>query len=295
MITTTKNDLKALILRKFGYPMVKVELTPEHLNDAINKARNEWIKWGVGNSTIETWFTMPLSAGQREYEMPDGCVSVVGYQDAGMTTAGGINTLFTIENFLFMQGYYQGLLMGGNSYHLLSYHIARDFLETVSRYNVSMYHYKYHKYKNILEIAPTPKCGNIVPYYPAKAKCSDPDPEPIMIDSPGFILLHGYFITGSTLSDWNKDIYVGYEDEPATLDLNAGIWDEPIILDLAAAYAKQMLGMIRRKYGNNQAMGNIPIALDGDSLVQEAEREIEILEARLRNEEPAEGYGFIIG
>jgi len=61
----TKIDLAEKIRRRFGYPLVKVELTETQIFDAIDYARNKWIKWATGQSTHEVFFTIPLSGGQN--------------------------------------------------------------------------------------------------------------------------------------------------------------------------------------------------------------------------------------
>ena len=118
------------IKRRLGAPVVKVELDNMQINDAIDYARTKYIKWAIGNATIETWFTLMLSAGESFYDMPANVTEIINYDTR---SAGSIHTLFTMENFLYNQGMYDQLLMKGVSsgYTLVSYHIAKDFLETV--------------------------------------------------------------------------------------------------------------------------------------------------------------------
>jgi hypothetical protein len=96
-IRQSKDDLADLIKRRLGEPVVKVELNTQQIYDAIDYAKQKWIKWGVGNSMVETYFTTLLLAGQKFYDLPIGVVDITSYEDKGRGY--GINTLFTMENF----------------------------------------------------------------------------------------------------------------------------------------------------------------------------------------------------
>jgi len=267
----TKSDLAEKIKRRLGYPVVKVELDTSQIYDAINYSRNKFVRWAVGNATQETYFTIMLSAGQVIYDMPVGVVEIISYEDSGSTT--GINTLFTIDNFFYNQGLYDSLLdSSGTGYTLVSYHIAKDFIETLDRYQVSNYNWKYHRYTNQLEINPAPSTGNNLII------------NGVTYDSPGYILLRSYMIEGSTVSDsWVS----GDSDEY--------IYNSSWILDYATAMCKITLGLIRRKFANFNSIGNNGISMDGDMLVSEGKEELQQLEEDLKLEEIYEGYPIICG
>ena len=150
-----KDELVEKIRRRLGEPMVKVEIDNLQIYDNIDYTRSLYIKWAVGQATQERFITVLLSGGQSMYEMPANTVEVIGYD---IKTTGSIHTLFTIENYLYQMGMYDQILMrgGGDGYTLVSYHIAREFLETIQRYVVDAYHFHYHKHTNMLEISPTP-------------------------------------------------------------------------------------------------------------------------------------------
>lgn len=267
-----KKDLIEKVRRRLGHPVIKVELDYDQMSDAVDYARSKFIKWAVGQAVTETFFTICLSAGQSIYDMPTGTVDVVTYETEG--TNSGINTLFTVENFLNNQGMFDALIWSsGHQYNLISYHIARDFLETLDRYVVDRYNFKYHPYTNQLEIQPPPTSGSSLTLSDGST-----------VDSPGFILIRAYMIEGSTLSSWTLDS--GYEDfyEHST-------W----IFDYATAQCKMMLGRIRSKFASFNSLGNQPIALDGDTLLSEAIAEIERLDETLKTEECYEGYSVIMG
>ena len=259
-MASKKSDLIEKIKRRFGYPTVKVELEAETISDHIDYARTRYIKWAAGNATQEVFFTLMLSAGQTLYDCPANTVEIVNYETR---TAGTIHTLFTMENYLYNAGMYDQILMrgAGYGYTLVSYHIAMDFLDTVKRYVVDAYNYKYHPYTNQIEIQPPPPSGGAL-------SLND-----VVYDSPGFILVRSYVIEGT-----DEDIYT-----------------EPWVLDYATALCKVTLGRIRSKFSNFTSIGNTGIALDGDSLLSEGQTEIEKLDEQLRTEECEEGGWILIG
>lgn len=274
----TKRQLADVIKKRFGWPMVKIELHESQISDAIDKARSEWLKWASGNGIQDKWLTISLSAGVSHYDLPSGVVQVMDYEDFESITAGGINQLFTIENYLYNQGFYQGMF-GGGQWNLVSYHIARDFLETFEKYVTSKYSWKYHKYQNKLEIYPTPEDIQLTPTYAlVKTKM---------------------YVDFEFNSDIN--IYKSYTSPSISganplMDVPSGIFDEMWVQDYAAALCKHTLGMIRRKFSGFTSLGNDGISMDGDTLISEAKDEIIDLTERLRKgEENDDGYGFILG
>ena len=272
----TKQQLALKIKRRLGHPLIKVEIDNMQLSDAIDYARDKFIKWAVGQATQETFFTIALSAGQTVYDLPVGVTEVVAYDDTG-TSYGGINTLFTVDNFLLNQGMYQSLFStAGGGYTMISYHIARDFLDTIKRYTPAKYNYKYHRYQNQIEIQPSPESGNSLSVVQ--------DDVTYTIDSPGFILLRAFMMEGSTNVE-------GWANGSSNNDFYVSDW----IYDYATAEAKEIMGRIRSKFSNFSSIGNVGISLDGDALISEAKEEKRDLEERLKLEETWEGYGIEIG
>lgn len=261
----TKAELVTRIKRNLGYPIIKLEISDDHINDNIDYAVEELITWAVGHATQETFFTVMLSAGQVYYDMPDGVVDVINYD---ISSYGGINTLFTVENYLYNNGM-MDMLTAGNQSTIVDYHIALDFLATLKRYTPDGYNFKYHRSQNILEIQPAPESGNAL-------QIGDN-----VYDSPGWILVRSYMIAGSQIEGSTREDYMGvlYEDK----------W----VREYATALTKKTLGMIRRKFANYTSMGNQGIQMDGDQLVSEANEELRQLMDDVRNQDCHEG-GFIL-
>jgi hypothetical protein len=287
----TKRELAEKIIRRFGYPVVKVELEWEHIYDAIDYARDKWLKWSSGQSTNDNiYFTMLLSAGQNLYDLPVGVREVITYiSDSGGW--GSVNTLFTLDNYLYNSGLYDGILgmtrYGGagaygaqsiyNGYNLITYHITLDFLETLKRYSPEKYDWRYHRFTNQLEIHPAPPSGNFFNVY-------ESDGTIVEVDSPGYALIRASMVEGSTyMPNWKE----GDSDEY--------FYGSQWILDYAEAMAKVTLGRIRRKFENFSSIGNTGIALDGADLIQEGREDMEKLYEQLKEEESYVGGEILIG
>lgn len=263
-----KEELAEKIKRRLGSPMVKIELDDTQIFDNIDYARQKFIKWATDNATQETYMTLLLRGGQTLYDMPANTVEVLGYT---ISTMGSIHTLFTIENYLYQMGMFDQVIMrgGGNDYTLVSYHIARGFLETVRRYVVDSYNFKYHKYTNQLEINPPPPSSSMT-----SVTSAGPSGNVYVENTPGYLLLRTYQIEGT-----DEDLY-----------------ESDWLLDYTTALTKISLGRVRSKFANFAAVGsNVGLSMDGDTLLQEGQSELEKLEERLRTEESFAGYGIYIG
>lgn len=269
----TKNELKQYILTEFGYPVVKVELHDDHLTNAIDFARSKYIKWAVGNATQETWFTLVLSGGQSEYELPSGVTEVIDIEDSSSDDgSGGINTLFSYQNYLYNTGA-MGFLNNSSQGGILDMHTTMEFLDLLDTYTADKYSWIYHSFTNKIKIYPAPDTGNTRTLVAV-------DGSETTVDSPGYIMIRSFMIDGSNLTT------------DASQPFNNWLYDNDWIKEYATAKAKEVLGYIRRKFANFGSIGNIGISLDGDTLVSEAKDEMQQLEETLRMEECFEG-GYI--
>jgi hypothetical protein len=268
---SAKADLVLRIKRRLGFPSIKIELENETILQHIDHAKERYIRFATGNATQEVFFTMLLSANQHLYDMPAGTKEVISY-DFEATELGGINTLFTVSNMLYNAGFFALLAPSViGSYSLISYQLARDFLETLKRYTPDEYNFKYHSYTNQLEIQPPPPSGNalLVGDY--------------TYDSPGFVLVRAMMDRCATLPD--------YTDDMINNDVYNTIWVEKYAL----ALTKESLGYVRRKYANFTGLGTQGTMLDGSDLVSEGKAEQEALMTELFNLETHEGGYIVMG
>lgn len=297
-IRQSKADLAERLKRRLGYPVIKVELDPSQIYDTIDYARDKFVKWAVGQATAETFFTILLSAGKNFYDLPIGVVEVVDYDDNG-AGYGGINTLFTLDNFLFNSGQYNWLWARGYDYSFVSYHLSLDYLKTIDKYTPTAYNYKYHPYTNQLEIHPSPPCGNYMEV-PVSGRECDGTLVTATVDSPGFVLLRTYMMEGSHYSGMQTDNRQATPWKRRESDLHTGNRDDNFytsdwIFDYALAECKIILGRIRSKFAGFTSIGNEGITMDGEVLIQEGKEEKTQLEETLRLEEVFEGYPIFWG
>ena len=259
----SESQLIEKIKREFGFPYVKVEVDDYSIKQKIDQAIQKYIKHAAGNATQETFFTMPISAGVSRYKLPVGVTEVLTYEDMNKGLGSQINTLFTVDNYLYNQGMYDPILWPGqsNQFSMVSYHIALDFLETMGRYMQSRYSWKYHKHKNELEILPVPTYNDGKTFQYAMLKCM--------------------LIEGTELND--TEINYGY------------FYDKEWIFNYSVALCKKILGEVRRKFENMTVMGNTGLSLNGSAMLNEASTEIRELEEQLKIEEAYDGFGISVG
>lgn len=264
----TRAELRARLKRDLGYPYNKVEVTDDHLNDAIDDALEKWEEWAVGNAIKEYYFTIPLSAGQSEYVLPVYVTDVLGFKSDTWST--GINTLFTIENFLYTQGYIDPQQFMGSD-GLIGYQLAMDYIETLERYMPEQYTFKYARHKKILQLSPTPVLKDIRTI------------NGTAWDFAGYLLVRCMAYDGSFVTGWT---YEDFEDQ----SLSEG-W----VKKYSLAKLKTTVGQIRRKFSGYGSLGNTGITLDGPELISEGKEEMEKLIEELDTNYAYEGYGIFMG
>lgn len=69
----TESELSEWVLRRLGHPVLKVELTKEHVQDAVMQAK----RWFAAKKGVERKITIKLHQGQVEYDMPEDCDAVL--------------------------------------------------------------------------------------------------------------------------------------------------------------------------------------------------------------------------
>lgn len=322
----TRNQLRQRIVRNLGGGMIKTELCIEHLDDAINTARDLWITYAVGNATQEVYFLLLLEGGRSVYDMPAGLVEVVGYRDhmGGISGIGGMdpaidmygmaqwytgpeqgNTAFFAIQYPDWSGLGYSSVNGpvNNLYTMVDTYLALGHMELLKKMRPDKYQWRYHKFANQLELVPTPECGNSLQkgIPPSGSTCPDNFESFETIDSPGFVMVRGYMMAGSTLPTYVPSVSGTFDPDAQSMFPNADenylewIFSHPWIIEYSTHYAMRTLGLIRRKFSSNQSLGNATISLDGDMLVNEATTRLRELEEELDLKWSEEGMGIIMG
>jgi len=75
----TKEKLRDYIKRRLGYPLIRVELTEDMLNDCIDKAISEYSYYAY-DGTIEGTLLVELTPGQLEYKLDPRIHAVTGLE-----------------------------------------------------------------------------------------------------------------------------------------------------------------------------------------------------------------------
>jgi len=278
MIKTAKimndKDFCAWVRRQLGYPLVKVELTDDQIKDNIYRALDMFIKYASDNGSEEAFYSLMLSAGQTDYELPEGILDVIDFNDEGYGDH-GINTLFTMQNQL----YNAGLLNFGDlgtGLTMVSYHLALDFIEVIQRYTTTGFQWNYDDVERILTVSPEPESGTITIHEPNTGSSK-------IVNSPGWILLKVKQLIGTGRP--------GFSSNKAYSALYNKTW----VKEYTLALCKIVLGEIRRKFESYSSIGNTGIALNGDALLSEGKEEKEQLEEKLMTFENYSGYGILTG
>jgi len=309
----TRAQLREEIKRNLGHPFVKVELCDTHIDDAINRARDMWITWAVGNATQEVWFTLMLREGQWIYDLPTGVTDIVRYKDYQGHSGGsnhtydrngGPQTLFSLDNAMYMSGFLNAN-MGMGGFDLIGWETARNYLKILERYEHNEYNYIYHKYTNQLELRPNvPFTGKTLTLttddtgdWRVYDNITAPPTGTTTFNSPGFVLLRAYMIEGSSLPSYTPPVTGVTVNSIFNINNNYSdyLFSEIWIKEYVTALCKITLGMIRRKFASFASLGNQGIALDGSELIQEGTEEKNRLEEDLDKKYSFEGYDISIG
>lgn len=69
----TEPELRKWILRRLGSPIIKCNLTDQHLDDAVAEAK----RWFAAKKGVEKEALIDVSSGQVEYDVPTDCDAVI--------------------------------------------------------------------------------------------------------------------------------------------------------------------------------------------------------------------------
>jgi len=152
--TTDIGDLKKRIKYRLGWPQLKLEIQHDQIVEQIKYAIRWYYKFATGTSSYKQWLLFWLIPGQKWYTLPDEVITVTDYSLD--TSLSGINTLFTLENYLWNYGFLNFFDIQRGQFSLLSYHLVLDYIETLKRYVTGKYHYQYVEWRKQLYVEPSP-------------------------------------------------------------------------------------------------------------------------------------------
>jgi hypothetical protein len=258
MDPTTKTDALEWIKRKAGGGVVVLELCDEHFSDAFDDA----IRWYIGRKGIKRRAVVNLAPAAQEYSMPEDCDEVLEIWFPGVQ----IDIIAAVNPYAFIDidqlpVAYQSItgVPGGSFYG--TFHQILSHAETARRVIGSEPAWEYFKDTNIVHIAPrNQRVGSAIARYASTTLRVE---EPV---SPAT----------TPINDFRK-LRFRHRD---------------LILRYAIAQTKDRLGRVRSKYTEFPSAGGTK-NLDGDTLLGEAQGEMEKLDAEIL--ELNEGVPFLVG
>jgi hypothetical protein len=254
----TKTEALEWIKRKMGGGAVVIELCEEHFSDAFDDA----VRWYIGRKGIKRRAVVNLAPSVQEYAMPETCDEVLEIWFPGVQ----IDIIAAVNPYAFIDidqlpVAYQSItgVPGGSFYG--TFHQILAHAETARRVVGSTPAWEYFKDTNVIHIAPrNQRVGAAWARYISTT---------LGVDDP-----------------------VGSATTPINDFRKLRFRHRDIILRYAVAQTKERLGRVRAKYTEYPSAGGTK-NLDGDTLLGEAQGEIDKLDAEIL--ELNEGVPFIIG
>jgi hypothetical protein len=263
---TSREDLHRDIRLGLGEPIIKVELTPDQMDNAIDYALKQFWKYRADGS-YESYFMYRVTADDarnNSIPIPITIESVVEVmpkafhssellfmnpewqiESSAMAVANGVGMPFG-------GGANTGGAIGGNE------RVARN-----SYYNINLYDWviaqNYIDTLNIVTGAST-QCFQFSKY---TAKMT-----------PYFPICEGESIC---MKVWQNV-------DPEADESNFGAWDDTWLKDMALAQAKWIWGSVLRKFGQVVISGGVTV--DGQTLINEANEDINLLMGDAQKEMP---------
>jgi len=159
-IIQSKPDFCEWILRKLGHPLITVELTEDHINDAINEAVEEFTKY-VNQERKYLALDLADYDPVSGFILPDCCTGVFALEgDCTGSGAGfgGINTLFSTGNQMQNAGFDFNFGSGGGGFAegWITYEASMQYLDLIKRMTASEFRFEYNNRSHSLTLIPDP-------------------------------------------------------------------------------------------------------------------------------------------
>jgi hypothetical protein len=152
----TKDEFICHVLGALGAPLIQVELTEEMMMGCITDAIQEYRRWESHSKAALAIDPSVVPMPATGIELPDDIMGINNAYQNNANTA-GINTLFTEENFLYSQGYYNF-----RNFDLISWVVLQNWLETKNMVLGQHISYNYNKYSNVIVFTPSRLRGRVI-------------------------------------------------------------------------------------------------------------------------------------
>lgn len=142
--------------KMLGSGVITVELSPDQIEEIVMESVDDFNRYMYGEGAQSTYMAFDLSAGVSEYSLSgtnvsDVCDMLLSFEGQN----GGVNTLFTAQNFLFNPATF-GSASTAMFASFLPYDMAMNYLAEINLRFQIKYRLDYIQGKELLRIVPTP-------------------------------------------------------------------------------------------------------------------------------------------
>ena len=282
---TSPREMKDLILRRLGAPIVNVEVTEDQVYDCVSRALELYIEYHPDGMN-KTYSLISLSEEQSktgiiQLDIPATAVSKILRGESTLWTIDGNATYSGVTDFL------QGLSGGAGAGRCRSFGAGMsDYYQLMSYKNMMMdilspeYDYWYNGVNKTLRIN-----ANLQPNELVVVECYVPSALLVSESGTGIIGNNaaeiGSYEDVTPVDSWDDPYSVLRQNNTIgnpNLYAEQSAYSVRWVKDMATAMTKQMNGTILKKHQGLQLPGGITV--DGKEIYEEASQEIE----RLREE-----------
>jgi hypothetical protein len=146
---TGRDAFLCSVLSQMGAPRISIELTEGQIDVAIANAVRVFRNYESQVKAAIALDTSLVANPVTGIRLPD---EVAGVNDVYQNTTGasGINTLFTAENYLYSQGYYDY-----KNFDLVSWQVLQNWIETKNMVLGTNLSYNFNKYTKVITFTPS--------------------------------------------------------------------------------------------------------------------------------------------
>ena len=126
-VPTNRNEFKQYCLRKLGYPVIKINIDDDQIEDRIDEALNYYMDFHFEGSE-KTYYKYPITLTDKTNKyvtMPNNIIGVVSIFDIG--SAIGLNNIFSIRYQIALNDLYTLTSVSMVPYYMAMTHV--QFLE----------------------------------------------------------------------------------------------------------------------------------------------------------------------
>ncbi|AXF41501.1 hypothetical protein SHAb15599_00147 [Acinetobacter phage SH-Ab 15599] len=248
----TRADVKSRIMNSLGYPVVKINITDEQMNGAIDGALKKMWRWHT-NFSFESFCVVKITQeilDQGYFVVPDTFDAVTDIIPAGNTNSDPLyfaTTEFTLTRNVFLNGVFMTPLS------MVDYFAA---LARVDTYKITT-------------------GMDIFPFVFSKFN------HRVMLKFP--VKLNDMICVRAIEDYPPEEQHTGMNQTVPISEINGGlIFDNETMQDLATAFCKQIIGQTMSKYEGMRLPGGQVIS--GQAMLEQGRQDEDDIMQRLRNE-----------